>query len=358
MSSEKFCLRWNDFESNISTAFRELRNDKDFFDVTLACNGEQLQAHKVILSACSPLFRNILRQNPHQHPLLYLKGVKYSDLQSVLNFMYHGEVNVAQEELNSFLAVAEELSVKGLTQNQSSAQSKKESSDSYVSKPHALKPPDVKHGSQETSAPSKRVHPTLPQQTTTEGRRNNNTDDDIQEVLPVKSEPRDVLPQDQLTPQTHNMFSSQRQSTHTLSQVEDEQALVYAEDGYDDYGQYGDDQDYQIGFTDSSMGSQQTSASRTGSLPEGHRQRLNDCILKTEELGVVSFKCVLCGKATQRKDAILNHIENIHFPGSYKCHYCDQVFNSQNTRNVHIGRKHKFNILAANLKDFGEASLI
>merc|ERR1712212_473082 len=116
---------------NISQAFKELRDDKDFFDVTLACDDEQIQAHKVILSACSPFFRNILRRNPHQNPLLYLKGVKYSDLQAVLNFMYHGEVNVAQEELNSFLAVAEELRVKGLTQNNqggsSSSSSKKDS---------------------------------------------------------------------------------------------------------------------------------------------------------------------------------------------------------------------------------------
>ena len=128
MGTEKFCLRWNDFESNISTAFRELRDDKDFFDVTLACEDEQIQAHKVILSACSPFFRTVLRRNPHQHPLLYLKGVKFSDLQSVLNFMYHGEVNVAQEELNSFLAVAEELRVKGLTQNQPQNSSQRKSS--------------------------------------------------------------------------------------------------------------------------------------------------------------------------------------------------------------------------------------
>ena len=72
---EKFCLRWNDFESNISTAFKEVREDKDFFDVTIACGDEQIQAHKVILSACSPFFRTVLRNNRHEHPLLYLKGV-------------------------------------------------------------------------------------------------------------------------------------------------------------------------------------------------------------------------------------------------------------------------------------------
>merc|ERR1712012_799151 len=121
MASEKFCLRWNDFETNISVAFRELREDKDFFDVTLACDEQQMQAHKVILSACSPFFRSVLKKNAHAHPLLFLKGVKYVDLVAVLNFMYHGEVNVAQEELNSFLAVAEELKVKGLTQNNSSS---------------------------------------------------------------------------------------------------------------------------------------------------------------------------------------------------------------------------------------------
>ena len=122
-SLEKFCLRWNDFETNVSQAFRELREEKDFFDVTLACEDEQVSAHKVILSACSPFFRNILRKNPHQHPLLYLKGVKYQEMLSVLNFMYMGEVNVAQEELNSFLAVAEELRVKGLTQSEGTSSS-------------------------------------------------------------------------------------------------------------------------------------------------------------------------------------------------------------------------------------------
>merc|ERR1712088_1062045 len=117
-SSDNFCLRWNDFESNISTSFRELREDSEFFDVTLCCdNGTDIvPAHKVILAACSPLFRKILtHQKNQQNPFLYLKGIRLKELQAVLNFMYHGEVNVAQDSLNNFLAVAEELAVKGLT---------------------------------------------------------------------------------------------------------------------------------------------------------------------------------------------------------------------------------------------------
>ena len=123
-SSENFCLRWNDFESNVSGAFRELRAESDFFDVTLACDdaqGRTLQAHKVILSACSTFFKQMLRntQNAapgHPNPMIYLRGVRMTDLESVLDFMYHGEVNVAQNDLNSFLAVAEDLQIKGLTQ--------------------------------------------------------------------------------------------------------------------------------------------------------------------------------------------------------------------------------------------------
>ena len=78
MTSEKFCLRWNDFESHISGSLKDIRDARDFFDVTLVCEEEQLQAHKVIISACSPFFRNILQRNPHQHPLVYLKVFYYA----------------------------------------------------------------------------------------------------------------------------------------------------------------------------------------------------------------------------------------------------------------------------------------
>jgi hypothetical protein len=129
MSGEKFCLKWNEFQTNIASTLREIRDDKEFFDVTLACEDqEQVQAHKVVLAVCSPFFRAVLQRNPHDHPLIYLKGVKFVDLAAVLNFMYMGEVNVAQEELNNFLLVADELKIKGLSQTLSCPASKGSSS--------------------------------------------------------------------------------------------------------------------------------------------------------------------------------------------------------------------------------------
>jgi len=226
MASEKFCLRWNDFESNISVAFRELREEKDFFDVTLACDDSQVQAHKVILSACSPFFRNILRRNPHQHPLLYLKGVKYKELLSVLNFMYQGEVNVAQEELNSFLAVAEDLRVKGLTQNNSGTSSSSSTEKQRAPSPKISRPPAPPE--RDPVPPPKRPRPAPPPQSY------HQDDDDIQEVQPiVKSEP--VSAPAEVVPQQQQYATAGQQSQQQVA-LEDE---AYADESYD-YGEYGD----------------------------------------------------------------------------------------------------------------------
>ena len=111
----KLCLQWNDFQKNITSAFGELKSDKDFTDVTLVSeDGQKIEAHKLVLISSSPFFLNLFKGNKHQHPLLYMRGVKYEDLQAMMDFLYHGEANVNQERLDSFLVLAEELKLKGL----------------------------------------------------------------------------------------------------------------------------------------------------------------------------------------------------------------------------------------------------
>ena len=115
-SSEKLCLKWNDFQETILSSFKDLRQDKDFIDVTLACeDGQQVGAHKVVLTSFSPFFKNLLKSNKHQHPLVYMRGMKSEDLAAMIDFLYLGEANVYQENLDSFLAIANELKLKGLT---------------------------------------------------------------------------------------------------------------------------------------------------------------------------------------------------------------------------------------------------
>ncbi len=115
-TSEQFCLKWNDFSHNVNTAFKELRDNTDFTDVTLVSEGkQQIAAHRVILSASSHVFWDMLRQNQHSHPFIYMRGIKAKVLASIVDFIYHGEVNIQQEELNDFMAIAEELELEGLT---------------------------------------------------------------------------------------------------------------------------------------------------------------------------------------------------------------------------------------------------
>ena len=114
--SEKLCLQWNDFMDNVTSAFKRLRGDKEFTDVTLVCeDGQQMEAHKVILASSSPFLEKILQKSKHPHPLIYLRGFQSKDFAAILDFLYFGEANVYQEDLDSFLAIAEEIKLKGLT---------------------------------------------------------------------------------------------------------------------------------------------------------------------------------------------------------------------------------------------------
>merc|ERR1719186_2180076 len=104
---EKFCLRWNEFETNIRESFRELREEQNHFDVTLAFDdGHQIQAHKIILSAGSKFFSEIFKKTNHINLFIYLKGINRVELEHVVDFLYNGEAFIAQEELNKFLETA------------------------------------------------------------------------------------------------------------------------------------------------------------------------------------------------------------------------------------------------------------
>ena len=115
---DKLCLKWNDFQENISTSFGKLRQDNNFSDVTLVCeDGEKIGSHKVILAAFSPFFAKLLERNDHPRPMIYMRGIKKVDLAAVIDFLYFGEANILQQNLEPFLAIAQDLKVKGLQQD-------------------------------------------------------------------------------------------------------------------------------------------------------------------------------------------------------------------------------------------------
>lgn len=122
--SEKYSLQWDNFQNNMTESFKAFKASNMMFDVTLSCDDKAtISAHKIILSACSPLFQSILNQNNHSHPWIYLKGIKSTQLNQIIDFVYSGVIDIASEEVQEFLEIAKELQIKGLTNNESHSKS-------------------------------------------------------------------------------------------------------------------------------------------------------------------------------------------------------------------------------------------
>merc|ERR1712179_399126 len=111
---EKFCLRWNDFQQSISQSFQDFR--EDLTDVTIFCGKKKVEAHRLVLCACSSVFKDVILKNSAPNPSILLFGVELVELYNLLDFMYKGEVSVSQDRLQKFLDLAEKLEVKGLYQ--------------------------------------------------------------------------------------------------------------------------------------------------------------------------------------------------------------------------------------------------
>ena len=132
--SEKFCLKWNDFHANVSKSFKTLRSADDFYDVTLVSDDQkQLSAHKIVLSTSSEYFKDVLRSNKHPHPMLCLNGVSSNELSSILDYIYNGEIQIYQEQLDSFLQIAQRFQLEGLIQGEEAASSRSEPNEAAYS---------------------------------------------------------------------------------------------------------------------------------------------------------------------------------------------------------------------------------
>ena len=110
MAEEPVSLAWNSFTMHLAATFQNMYNEKSFTDVTLVCDDQvQFDAHKIVLSSCSSVLRKILEDNPHPNPLIYMRGIKHQELESLLQFMYIGNVVIFQDRIENFMEVANEL---------------------------------------------------------------------------------------------------------------------------------------------------------------------------------------------------------------------------------------------------------
>jgi len=322
-TDEQFCLRWNDFQQCIKSTFQDLRDENDFMDVTISCDGEQVKAHKVILSACSVTFKTLLKKNPAPHPVIVLWDVSPRDLAAILDFMYHGEVNVKQDHLNSFLAVAERLRVRGLCQNENSAgpsgttkftnnteKPKSRVSESSYSEPSAKKP---------------RV-----------GSFSQSQDDDIEEIpapVAVKQELSDPTPP--IAPPPIRRAPLPQPSQPVVQQFvpppQPQEDYQIAESGHYDESmqgsEYGDYSGYEdeMGYGEGAMLDQSQGKGFQHYEVEGNQ-------------------CPYCHKVLKYKANMKIHIRDHHSENQdfHNCPFCEKTFKSSGSLRDHKSKYHKY----------------
>ena len=275
-----FELKWSDFGDNLSSSFKDLREDGDLLDVTLVCDDEQLEAHKIILSASSVFFKSVIKRNPHAHPLIYLKGVKIDDMRALIDFMYLGQTKVCQDDVQAFLALGEELGVKGLARDKQIGTTGKENL-SIGSL--------VEHEEDE--------------------REEKKTNESISPYLEIKTE-------DQLN---IDVAESSVNCTNIMPGEDANQLDM-----------------------DTTAASDMEELCADMSFDANLNAQIENNITKTTNTeGLTGYQCTTCNKFSKNKQNLKKHVE-IHMEGlSFPCKLCDRTYKTRNTFHSHMYTKHR-----------------
>eukprot|EP00092_Neocalanus_flemingeri_P002190 GFUD01002330.1.p1 GENE.GFUD01002330.1~~GFUD01002330.1.p1 ORF type:complete len:331 (-),score=83.47 GFUD01002330.1:381-1373(-) len=320
-SDQRFSLRWNNYQSHLVTAFESLLDEKDFIDVTLGVEGRKLPAHKMLLSACSPYFRELLKGNPCQHPIIILRDIKYDDLFSLLQFMYNGEVNVAQDQLNSFLKSAESLKIRGLTDNES---------ENAAERPAAVVPPPRERlqDNDLQPPPVKKKRPyseTVPLPHTSPA--------PIISVPPPPKRPQQPSPAPAPAPRAEPV----KQEIIELSDDHYENAEQYTPDQApappsSAYAHDTVNQSYDDG------GAHAMVPADEGGMEDMQGDGTQGDFYWYSSMSEESYLCPVCNKMYSSKAALKNHLQS--HEGKTSCTFCGRTFSSMSNLNKHIKNHH------------------
>ena len=291
MAEERFTLGYTDFQANAAEVFSELRQDSEFSDVTLACNdGPIIRAHKVVLAGCSPVFRNLFQQFNNPNPLIVMRGLRKSELENVINYAYTGKTEVEQSKLDSFLELAEELNLKGLTpvadlveEIPSSNEETKKGEESKVDDGSDDRDENVPTDDENDSIPS----------------------DDENDSIPSDDE-NESIPSDDLN-ESMDIDNIELQENDLTTSAEDESS-----------------------FKGSQRIEKECTLQKTNVELEEILNLVNSKIVKLQN-SINDFACFICGKeyTSKNKSSLKNHIEahpEVSDKISLICSFCDKMF--------------------------------
>jgi len=348
-------LDWRDHGLNASKAFRSLREDSNFCDVTIACEDGVLLSHKVVLFASSHLFKDILKKHTHPHPLVYLKNINSRDMGALMDFMYFGEVEIQKSQLSSFSAAAKELKVLGLM------------SKSSKDLPKALK--ETMHHPAPTESSR---HPDLkvPSDEVLQGSMdnllisNNNTSVYSSTINPSRK-------LDESIPSSRNQACRPNSSSTALeSEVKSESQLIIeaplietqpmfeTENAVQNPSKFPQMMVSTLKAAEPQETAEKISVPGQGWIRKGREQRedakahgikefkdFKKFVKKGEKVflkntGKRLYECTICGAVTVNKGHLLQHIEGKHFPRAidYTCKLCGRTQGRRESARAHVQR--------------------
>ena len=118
MTQEKYNLNWHTYSDHLSKMLHDMMKSEELTDVTLVCDDKrQFRAHKIVLSACSSVFKQIIKDLPINSSVIYLRGIQHQEMESIIEFMYLGVATFYQERMDEFLNVAKSLEIKEISKD-------------------------------------------------------------------------------------------------------------------------------------------------------------------------------------------------------------------------------------------------
>lgn len=336
--TEVFRLHFNHFGPTVSTTWQSLRQEKDFCDVTLACEDNQVQAHKLVLSTCSPVFKHMLSQNQHQHPLLYFRGVKGSELVHLLDFIYQGEAHIDKEDLDSFLAMAEDLQVKGLTQTAAARQIQPPPPQIHpvielTEEPDTPPPPQrgrKRKSSAKENSPKKEKPEVKEPEKKKRGRK-------PKKVVEPEPEPEEPI----IKPEPEEPVHMQQTPDISAQEIigEGQYNMEGGYGGYDDFSKDTTDPGFENieNMTMAEFLAKREPENLTGHIEPGH---IEPGRIEPEQQNGLVFKCEECEYQSPRKYNLSKHVESVHQGVRHPCVHCDYKATNRSNLKTHIRKRH------------------
>ncbi|XP_065566992.1 protein bric-a-brac 1-like isoform X9 [Artemia franciscana] len=320
-SDQEFCLRWNNHQSTLVSVFDRLLSTEIMTDVTLAAEGRSIKAHRLVLSACSPFFQEVLNSNPDKHMVIFLKDVPYEELRALVSYMYKGEVSVAQDRLTSLIRIAENLKVRGLAEPDETPSKK-------LPPLPKLTPAVIKRdpNTQRPSTPSSKKRRKAESQSNSLSSGPNPSTENGEESQPLNNEGQSLLEKSLLMPReiNANHVEYTPQAAGPSVNVKKEEITMEsadeAEDGDDWSGPEGEEQ----------QGSWQETPEN---VPDTPGENFNQ-----------GFPCERCGRTYKYKKNMRQHMNYCGHAASFQCPHCDRIFKYSRSLKRHIRFDHRTQI--------------